>query len=340
MKLFSTTCIALAAAKKNGGRNFQGESDELLYSNDASFVTGDFMPDRFPITGQENYEEQLDSHNNFAERYYNSEFDGVKNQARYMSMFSKISTMVEKAVDKCVDWDTFVAPEVNEDGSAFDRDRRAPSGIGPLTGTITNLAHIVRQLVIPAVVESGDKQSKKCLKQGYKILRKMDRHRLYTLWGYCKDIDREAVPCTWAYEANDGKPWRNLEDGTNAQWDSFTASFHTSLRNDRVCDNGDSRFDDKISCEMGEINVVNAWYGRRSTKICKGDNSATDICTGFGSIVNLVSKVQADCNGQAECVLEATEEYAGRDPCPGSDKYIQVTYECVVPEGSAEGSGM
>jgi hypothetical protein len=270
MKLFSTTCIALAAAKKNGGRNFQGESDELLYSNDASFVTGDFMPDRFPITGQENYEEQLDSHNNFAERYYNSEFDGVKNQARYMSMFSKISTMVEKAVDKCVDWDTFVAPEVNEDGSAFDRDRRAPSGIGPLTGTITNLAHIVRQLVIPAVVESGDKQSKKCLKQGYKLLRKMDRHRLYTLWGYCKDIDREAIPCTWAYEANDGKPWRNLEDGTNAQWDSFTASFHTSLRNDRVCDNGDSRFDDKISCEMGEINVVNAWYGRRSTKICKG----------------------------------------------------------------------
>jgi len=333
MKLFAT-CIALAAAKKGkgGGRSFQSESDELLYSNDASFVTGDFLPDRFPILGRENFEEQIDSHNRFAERYYNNEFDGIKNQARYLKMFGKISDMTVKAVEKCVDWDLFVAPEVDENGAAFER--RAPSGVGPLTGTVTNLAHIVRQLVIPAVVDNEDKNTKKCLKNGYKILRKLDRHRYYTLWAYCKYIDREATPCSWAYEANDGKPWRNLEDGSNAQWDSYTASFHTAMRNDRVCDNGDSRFDDKISCEMGELNIVNAWYGRRSSNICKGDGSANSVCNGPGTIVNLRNKVQADCNGQASCVLEASNEYAGSDPCPGSDKYIQVTYECVEAEGS------
>jgi len=338
MKLFSA-CITLAAAKK-GGRNFQGETDELLYSNDASFVTGDFLPDRFPITSKENFEEQIDDHNRFAERYYNNEFDGIKNKARYLKMFGKISDMTVKAVEKCVDWDLFVAPEVDENGAALDRARRAPSGVGPLTGTVTNLAHVVRQLVIPAVVDEADKNTKKCLKQGYKILRKLDRQRLYTLWAYCKYIDMEATPCSWAYEANDGKPWRNLEDGTSAQWDSYTASFHTSMRSDRICDNGDSRFDNKLSCEMGELNIINAWYGRRSSKICKGDNTATSVCNGPGTIVNLRNKVQADCNGQANCVLEATPEYAGRDPCPGSDKYIQVTYECAESEGSGgEGSG-
>jgi len=336
MKLFSTACIALAAAKKKGGRNFQSESDELLYSNDASFVTGDFMPDRFPILGRENYLEQIDSHSDFAQRYYNNEFDGVKNKARYLSMYNKISRMVEKAVDKCVDWEVFVAPEVDENGAAFERERRAPSGIYPLTGTVTNLAHIVRQLVIPAVVDDADKNTKKCLKQGYKLLRKLDKQRYYTLWGYCKYIDRDALPCSWAYHANNGKPWRNLEDGTDNQWDSYTGSFHTSQRIDRICEVEDDRFDNKISCEMGEIFIVNAWYGRRAPNICKGDGSRAALCSGVGSMINLQSKVRADCNGLAECVLEATDEYAGGDPCPDSDKYIHVQYEC----NAAEGSGM
>ena len=268
MKIFA--CALSVAAAGRGGRNFQGESDELLYSNDASFVTGDFLPDRFPITSEENYQEQIDQHARFAQRYYNNEFDGQRNQARYLKMYMKASQMVEKAVDRCVDWDLFVAPEVDENGAAFDRDRRAPSGIGPLTGTLTNLAHIVRQLVTPAVVEKDDKNTKKCLKHGYKILRKLDRQRYYTLWGYCKYIDDTERPCSWAYFANDGKPWRNLEDGTNAQWDSYTSSFFTAQRHDRVCDNGDSRFDDVIRCEMGELNIINAWYGRRSSNICKG----------------------------------------------------------------------
>jgi len=337
MKLFATCVTIAAAANKKGGRNFQSETDELLYSNDASFVTGDFLPDRYPITSKENYQEQLDSHMRFASRYYSNEFDGVKNQARYFSMYKKASQMVDKAVDKCADWDTFVAPDVDENGAAFRR-RRAPSGIGPLTGTLTNLAHMVRQLVIPAVMDPADKNTKKCLKQGYKILRRLDRQRYYTLYGYCAHIDMDAAPCSWAYHANDGKPWRNLEDGTNKQWDSYTASFHTAERFDRICDNGDNRFDDKINCEMGEINIINAWYGRRSSKICKGDNSATSVCRGPGTIVNLREKVAADCNGQAQCVLEATNDYAGSDPCPGSDKYIQVHYEC-SEEGSGEGSG-
>jgi len=334
MKLFSTACIALAAAKKKGGRNFQGESDELLYSNDASFVTGDFLPDRWPILSKENFENQLDGHNDFAQRYYNSEFDGVKNKNRYLSMYRKVSNMVEKAVGKCVDWDLFVPPEVDENGAAFDRERRTASGVGPLTGTVTNLAHIVRQLVIPAVVDPADKSTKKCLKQGYKLLRKLDRQRYYTLWGYCKDIDRDAPPCSWAYHQNNGKPWRNLEDGTDNQWDSYTGSFHTSQRIDRICEIEDDRFDNKIACEMGEINIVNAWYGRRAPNICKGDRNRANICSGVGSIINLRNKVRVECNGQTECVLEATNEYAGGDPCPGSDKYIHVQYECNEAEGS------
>jgi len=324
MKLFSA-CIALAAAKK---RSFQNQPDELLYSNEASFITGDFMPDKFPVTSEANFKEQLDDHQEFAVEYFENEYqEHPKKGAQYIKMYNKISSMVEKSVEKCTDWENFVAPEVNANGAAFRR-RRAQSGIKPLTGTMTNLAHIVRQLVIPDFVDEDDNSSKKCFKNGFKLLKKLDRQRHHTLFNYCKLIDREAAPCWWAYEANDGKPWRNNEhDSFN--WDIFTSSFVGTSRVDRICSGDDKKYaDNKVSCPIGKINVTTAWYGRRNSKFCKGDETALDICTGVGSVKNLKDKVGLECNGKSECTLEASDEYAGGDPCPGSSKYLQVIYEC------------
>jgi len=328
MKLFST-CIALAAAKK---RSFQTQPDELLYSNEASFITGDFMADRFPITSEANFQEQLDDHIDFARRYFENEYsEHPKKGAQYTKMYNKIANMVEKSVTKCMDWENFVAPEVNGNGVALRRRRSAtpPSGIGPLTGTMTNLAHIVQQLVIPDFVDDNDKNSKKCFKNGFKLLKRLDRQRFHTLFNYCKLIDRDATPCWWAYEANNGEPWRNRED-EHFNWDIFTSSFVGTSRVDRVCSGDDRKYaDNKISCQIGTINVTTAWYGRRAGQFCQGDGSeSTAVCTGVGSVKNLRDKVGLECNGRSECSLEASNEYAGGDPCPGSSKYIQVIYEC------------
>jgi len=85
-----------------------------------------------------------------------------------------------------------------------------------------------------------------------------------------------------------------------------------------------------ISCESGFlINVLSANYGRTERQSCPisgnaGASSNTD-CVATGSF----SLVRGVCHGKQTCTGSATNSLFGGDPCAGTAKYLNVSYECV-----------
>ncbi|XP_071954976.1 L-rhamnose-binding lectin ELEL-1-like isoform X2 [Antedon mediterranea] len=83
-----------------------------------------------------------------------------------------------------------------------------------------------------------------------------------------------------------------------------------------------------INCGNHKINVLCAEYGRSvpfSTR-CRGSASSPSLsCLAQTSI----SKVNRLCDGKTSCSVYASNSVFG-DPCPGTYKYLEVTYECVL----------
>ena len=105
-----------------------------------------------------------------------------------------------------------------------------------------------------------------------------------------------------------------------------------------VCENSGEL---SISCLEGTIIMQNANYGRSrpDSEVCpygrKHDDRTDCINTGTMRRINL------ECNGKHSCAVPATNAFFG-DPCPGTYKYIEVTYKCqcggeAVNQQQAEG---
>ncbi|XP_057316873.1 fibrillin-2-like [Hydractinia symbiolongicarpus] len=81
-----------------------------------------------------------------------------------------------------------------------------------------------------------------------------------------------------------------------------------------------------LSCANHDekIIIIDAMYGRLSTQHCQQNNYTQNVrCKADNPIQHLLS-----CNNKAFCVFFIQKEVFG-DPCPGIEKYMQVTYDCV-----------
>eukprot|EP00112_Aurelia_sp_Birch-Aquarium-sp1_P005838 Seg166.7 transcript_id=Seg166.7/GoldUCD/mRNA.D3Y31 product="Latrophilin Cirl" protein_id=Seg166.7/GoldUCD/D3Y31 len=79
----------------------------------------------------------------------------------------------------------------------------------------------------------------------------------------------------------------------------------------------------KIECQMGStIHVTHAMFGRLSTSICPG-NIYTTNCAATTSM----SKVKEMCDEKQACSVKSSIRVFG-DPCPGTNKYLEVKYHC------------
>ncbi len=90
-----------------------------------------------------------------------------------------------------------------------------------------------------------------------------------------------------------------------------------------ACEHEDMR----ISCPAGSvISVINGFFGRTTRRIC-------DRWYGFIWNLNCVSEMAPGisrnlCDGQNSCDVPTTTGYYG-DPCWLTEKYVQITYECL-----------
>ncbi|CAM4331161.1 unnamed protein product [Leuciscus chuanchicus] len=82
-----------------------------------------------------------------------------------------------------------------------------------------------------------------------------------------------------------------------------------------------------LSCNLcGTIRVIEAKYGRTDRTTCVTwipyYHTSNTRCK--KTVTNIVSH---RCNGRKECVIHASNILFG-DPCVGTVKYLDVTYEC------------
>ncbi|XP_070568451.1 L-rhamnose-binding lectin CSL3-like [Ptychodera flava] len=84
-----------------------------------------------------------------------------------------------------------------------------------------------------------------------------------------------------------------------------------------------------LSCPRGKINVLSANYGRTENYVC-GNYAVTD-CRADNSL----SLVSGQCDGKSTCDVRASNDVFG-DPCWGTFKYLDVTYECQTSKCGAK----
>ncbi|XP_072028695.1 uncharacterized protein [Amphiura filiformis] len=79
-----------------------------------------------------------------------------------------------------------------------------------------------------------------------------------------------------------------------------------------------------LTCNNEErIIITSAMYGRQMYTLCPTTNMNTLSCAANNSL----AIVQEVCDGKQSCNINASSEVFG-DPCSGTDKYLQIEYEC------------
>lgn len=88
----------------------------------------------------------------------------------------------------------------------------------------------------------------------------------------------------------------------------------------QVCDLQQMR----IGCPTGHVIVIeSASYGRWSRVACGVSDK-----TACGA--SLLRPIQESCFGKQACTFDVRPSMVKPEPCPGTNKYLNVTYECVT----------
>ncbi|CAG2244656.1 Plasminogen,Hepatocyte growth factor [Mytilus edulis] len=81
-----------------------------------------------------------------------------------------------------------------------------------------------------------------------------------------------------------------------------------------------------LSCPSNQvIKITQATYGRSNKRTCKHPNMKTTRCV----TKKPLGISRKNCNGRKSCTVAANNRLYG-DPCPGTYKYVTVTYSCKV----------
>ena len=88
-----------------------------------------------------------------------------------------------------------------------------------------------------------------------------------------------------------------------------------------VCEN----YSTFLGCASGKvINILSAFYGRRSTAYCPTGDTSNTSCS-----VDATKYARFYAQGRSVGIAQALSSLHG-DPCPGISKYLQINYECVL----------
>ncbi|XP_056588712.1 L-rhamnose-binding lectin CSL2-like [Triplophysa dalaica] len=86
----------------------------------------------------------------------------------------------------------------------------------------------------------------------------------------------------------------------------------------------------RLSCDQGNINVLSANYGRTNSSTCSTGKPANQLSNVQCRQSTSLSVLTTLCNGQQSCSI-VVGNVAFTEPCPGTYKYLNVSYECITP---------
>lgn len=86
---------------------------------------------------------------------------------------------------------------------------------------------------------------------------------------------------------------------------------------------GEFRF---LTCPFDTVIMVEStFYGRADNITCQHDTAMIDLNCSSAHILDDVTEI---CGSRVNCDLEVIASVLG-DPCPGTYKYLTMTYQCV-----------
>ncbi|XP_026226949.1 protein eva-1 homolog C isoform X2 [Anabas testudineus] len=79
------------------------------------------------------------------------------------------------------------------------------------------------------------------------------------------------------------------------------------------------------------ISIQSAFYGSGGAQLCRADpdplRAHNHSCSAFTAL-----QLLSECQSQRDCQLPVNHLVFGKDPCPGTGKYLHVTYKCKPTE--------
>lgn len=82
----------------------------------------------------------------------------------------------------------------------------------------------------------------------------------------------------------------------------------------------------KLDCAAGNISIVEAIFGRtEDSNVCSSTKIKTLECRSTTS----EAIVKSECDGKPNCSIPVLNNVLGGDPCPGTYKYLNVTFTCL-----------
>lgn len=103
--------------------------------------------------------------------------------------------------------------------------------------------------------------------------------------------------------------------------DPFSFHFFKARETELTCEDKTMM----ITCPTGILFIEKAIYGRTKDRSVCPHNSIRDtncISTESEAITKRI------CDGESECSIDVKNDVLGRDPCPGTYKYLEVHYIC------------
>lgn len=82
-----------------------------------------------------------------------------------------------------------------------------------------------------------------------------------------------------------------------------------------------------LSCDWGFIHVIDANYGRNDGRICSAGQRHESLSNVHCFQKTSLQTMTTRCNGRKSCSVQAVNSVFN-DPCYGTYKYLQVSYQC------------
>ena len=82
-----------------------------------------------------------------------------------------------------------------------------------------------------------------------------------------------------------------------------------------------------LTCGSGKIRVIKANYGRTQKYVHFNNNASSNVNDCFNENQTLGILLE-HCENQSSCQFTVNNTFFHDDPCPKTNKYLNVTYNC------------
>ena len=88
-----------------------------------------------------------------------------------------------------------------------------------------------------------------------------------------------------------------------------------------------------ISCpEDHTIEIINGNFGRFTITLCNGKRAQNWSVNCY--LDEAVVFMREECNGRSGCFIQSGAFSIDRDPCPGTERYLEAHYRCAPNQGT------